>query len=127
MVSVFGPRNAAETDRILKPDGTLLIATPGIAHLRELRQPLGMIGVDPGKPGRLADAYGSYETAEVTPVRYRLNLDHADLTALVMMGPSAHHITPHALAARVRELPAAVTVTVDLQIRVFRRGRADGR
>jgi len=124
VMSVFGPRNAAEIDRVLSPDGTFIIAAPGPPHLRELREPLGTIGVDPGKPQRLADAFGDYLTADVTSVHYRLELDHPDLTALVAMGPSARHITPQALAARVRELPVPVTVTVDLQIRAFRRERA---
>ena len=35
------------------------------------------------------------------------------------MGPSAGHITPQALAARIRSLPSAVSVTADLQIRVL--------
>jgi 23S rRNA (guanine745-N1)-methyltransferase len=42
-----------------------------------------------------------------------------DLTALVSMGPSARHITPQALAARISVLPSTFTVTVDLQISVF--------
>ena len=45
----------------------------------------------------------------------------ADLTAMVSMGPSAHHITPQALAARIRSLPSRFTVTIDLRIRVFQR------
>jgi 23S rRNA (guanine745-N1)-methyltransferase len=80
-----------------------------------------MIGIHPGKPQRLADAFGRYATCGVTPVKYRLRLDHADLAALVAMGPSARHITPQALAARVGALPDPLTVTADLQIRVYRR------
>jgi 23S rRNA (guanine745-N1)-methyltransferase len=57
-------------------------------------------------------------------VSYQLSLDHADLTALVSMGPSARHITPQELAARIHSLPSPFTVTVDLQIRVFRRDLA---
>jgi hypothetical protein len=37
------------------------------------------------------------------------------------MGPSAWHITQEALAASIRPLPSQVTVTVDLQIRAYRR------
>jgi 23S rRNA (guanine745-N1)-methyltransferase len=37
VVSIFGPRNAAETGRVLAPDGTLIIAAPGPRHLGELR------------------------------------------------------------------------------------------
>ena len=121
VLSVFGPRNAAEIDRILTPDGVLIIAAPGTGHLREVRQPLGLIGIDPAKPRRLADAFSRYATCDVIPVNYRLSLDHADLAALVAMGPSARHITSRALAARIRALPDPATVTADLRIRVYRR------
>src|SRR5271154_4375696 len=56
VLSVFGPRNPAEIDRILTADGALIIAAPGPAHLGELREPLGLIGIDPGKPDRLPGA-----------------------------------------------------------------------
>lgn len=121
VLSVFGPRNAAEIDRVLTADGVLIIATPGTGHLRELRQPLGMIGIDPGKPRRLANAFSRYATCGVTTVNYQLSLDHADLAALVAMGPSARHITPQALAARIRALPEPATVTADVEIRAYRR------
>ncbi|HXL95945.1 MAG TPA: methyltransferase domain-containing protein [Streptosporangiaceae bacterium] len=121
VLSVFGPRNAAEIDRILTADGALIIAVPGTAHLGELLRPLGMIGIDPGKPRRIADAFGSYAMSGVTTVNYPLSLDHADLTALVAMGPSARHITPQILATRIRALPDPVTVTVDVQVRACRR------
>jgi 23S rRNA (guanine745-N1)-methyltransferase len=120
VLSVFGPRNAAEIDRILAADGALIIAAPGTGHLREILRPLGMIGIDPGKPRRLADAFSRFAMGGVTPVKYRLSLDHADLAALVAMGPSARHITSQTLAARIRALPDPATVTADLQIRVYR-------
>ncbi len=99
VLSIFGPRNAAETSRILTPDGTLILAVPGAAHLRELTGPLGMIGIDQRKPRRLAEEYRGYAQSELITVKYQLKLDHADLTALVTMGPSARHITPQDLAA----------------------------
>ena len=58
MLSVFGPRNAAEIRRVLAPGGALLVATPGPGHLAELRPALGLIGIDERKAERLADAYG---------------------------------------------------------------------
>ena len=120
-LSIFGPRNAAETGRILTPGGALIIAGPGGGHLRELQRPLGMIGIDRCKSQRLAQAYRDYLRSAAVSVNYQLSLDHADLTALVSMGPTAHHITPEALAARVSCLPSPFTVTVDLQITVFQR------
>ena len=123
VLSIFGPRNAAETGRILAPGGTLLIVVPATGHLRELQRPLGTIGIDRRKPQRLAGTYRNYARSGVTSLNYQLCLDHADLTALVSMGPSARHITPQALAVRISALPTRFTVTVDLQIRVFQRPR----
>jgi 23S rRNA (guanine745-N1)-methyltransferase len=120
IMSVFGPRNAAEISRVLAPGGTLLIATPGAAHLRELRGPLGIIGIDEHKAQRLAGAYGEDALAELVPLSYELSLDHPALSALVEMGPSARHMTPAELAERLTALPAAVTVTVDLEVRAYR-------
>jgi 23S rRNA (guanine745-N1)-methyltransferase len=116
VLSVFGPRNAAEIRRVLAPDGTLLVATPGAGHLAELRQALGLIGIDERKAERLAEAYGGYADSSVTPVRYELRLGHAELTDLVAMGPSARHIAADELAGRVAALPAPVTVTVDVEV-----------
>jgi 23S rRNA (guanine745-N1)-methyltransferase len=119
VLSVFGPRNAAEIRRVLTPDGTLIVAAPGPGHLAELRQSLGLIGIDERKAARLADAYGGYARSAVTPVRYQLLLGHADLTDLVAMGPSARHISADDLAGRVAALPAPVTVTVDVAVRSY--------
>jgi 23S rRNA (guanine745-N1)-methyltransferase len=119
VLSVFGPRNAAEIRRVLAPDGTLIVASPGPGHLLELRQSLGLIGIDERKAARLADAFGGYARSAVTPVRYPLRLGRADLTDLVAMGPSARHIGADDLAGRVAALPAPVTVTVDVEVRSY--------
>src|SRR5215472_3961485 len=121
VLSVFGPRNAAEIDRILTAGGVLIVAAPGGARLRELRGPLGLIGVDERKPQRLEDAFGHYAEAGRQELSYQLSLGHADLAAVTAMGPSAHHIAPSALADRIQALPSPATVTVDLQITAYRR------
>lgn len=120
VLSVFGPRNPAEIRRVLAPGGTLIVATPGPGHLKELRRPLGLIGIDERKSARLAEAYGDYASTAVTTVRYQLRLGHADLTDLAAMGPSARHIGADELAARVAALPPApVAVTVDVEVRSY--------
>jgi 23S rRNA (guanine745-N1)-methyltransferase len=121
ILSVFGPRNSTEISRVLEPGGTLMIAAPGDGHLRELRQPLGMISVDERKSERIAEAYRDYAEVSGIRVNLRLSLDHDDLSALVGMGPSARHITPEALTARVRALPSPVAVTVDVRVRAYQR------
>ena len=121
VLSVFGPRNAPEITRVLAPGGTLIIASPGPGHLGELRGPLAMIGVDEDKDRRLADAFGGYERAGSTVVNHRVTLGHDDIAVLVGMGPSARHIAPETLTSRIRDLPATVTVTVDVRVRVLQR------
>ena len=74
-----------------------------IGHLRELRRPLSMIGIDGRKPQRLAGTYRDNIRSGVTNVTYQLSLDHVDLTALVSMGqPRARHIMPQALKAHMK-------------------------
>lgn len=123
VLSVFGPRNAAETGRVLAPGGALVIASPGPEHLRELREPLGMIGIDERKAVRLADEYRDYAEADAAEVNYRLTLGHADVTAVVAMGPSARHIAADALTARIGDLPRSVAVSVDVRVTVLKRDR----
>jgi 23S rRNA (guanine745-N1)-methyltransferase len=120
VLSVFGPRNPDEAGRVLPPGGTLVIAAPGREHHQELRESLGLIGIDEQKAERLAQAHRGFSGGELTPVRYQLHLGHADLTSLVAMGPSARHIDAGALTARVSALPEPVTVTVDVELRSYR-------
>jgi 23S rRNA (guanine745-N1)-methyltransferase len=121
VLSVFGPRNAAEIRRILAPGGTLVVCAPGPAHLREPRSALGLIGIDERKGERLAGAFGGLTAAGTVPVRYQLRLSRADLTDLVAMGPNARHVTAEALSAQVAVLPEPFEVTVDVTVSAFRR------
>ncbi len=118
-LSVFGPRNGAEMARVLAPGGALIVASPGRDHQRELRESLGLIGVDAHKADRLAGTFRDFGPPGLSRVRYELRLDHAALTELVAMGPSARHIAPAELADRVAALPDPVPVTVDVEVRTF--------
>jgi 23S rRNA (guanine745-N1)-methyltransferase len=118
VLSVFAPRDADELARVLAPGGTLVVATPTAAHLAELVTALGMIGVDPDKQARLTKTFGRrFETTSSTLVEAGLQLPRAHAALVAGMGPSAHHLDPAALAARVAELPDPVRATLSVTVR----------
>lgn len=121
-LNVFAPRNGAELWRVLRPGAGLLVITPGPGHLGELSGPLGLLAVDPRKEERLAAALGPwFDLAGRQPVAAALALDHPAVAAAVGMGPSARHVSPADLAARIALLPAAVRVTLSVNLWTFRR------
>jgi 23S rRNA (guanine745-N1)-methyltransferase len=120
VLDVFAPRNGAELRRVLHPAGRLLVVTPGRGHLAELAGPLGLLSVDPRKQERLAGTLGPhFALIEQRPHDAVLRLDHRDVAAAVGMGPSARHADPAVLAARIRELPALMPVTLSVTLSVF--------
>ena len=120
VLSVFGPRNPAETIRVLGPAGIFLLVTPGPQHLAELVGPLGMLSVDAAKPERVATATAGLRQIAAEPLSYPVRLGHAAVHDLVSMGPSAYHITPAQLRERIAALPDPLTVTVAVTVCAYR-------
>lgn len=123
VVSIFGPRNAGEVERLLTPDGVLIVASPAPEHLQELIAPLGLIGVDPAKPQRQAAAFARFEQLSCQLLSYQLALDRRDIAALVGMGPSATHLSAETAELRARNLPSPTPVTVAVQVATYARGQ----
>jgi 23S rRNA (guanine745-N1)-methyltransferase len=120
-LSVFAPRNAAEMWRCLTDDGTYIVVTPNPQHLRELIEPLGMAGVDADKTHRLGEAMsGWFERVARTTVEFEMSLPHADVDAVVGMGPSGHHLSAATRATRIAALPAEIAVTASVQVSCYR-------
>jgi len=118
VLNVFAPRNGPEFRRVLRPDGRLIVVTPHPDHLGELVEALGLIGVDPDKDRRLDVALGRwFTTLDTTWYSRQLALAHRDVTRLVAMGPSAHHV--ERLPERVAALPEPVRVTTAVGVTVF--------
>ena len=114
---VFAPRNGAETARVLRPGGRLVVVTPAADHLAELVGPLGLLTVDPAKADRLTATLGPHlHPVATTPHRRELTLDHAAVRTLVGMGPHARHLGEEQLAGRVAALPEPVPVTVAVDV-----------
>ena len=120
VLSVFGPRNIAETVRVLDPAGVFLLVTPDHRHLAELVGALGLLSVDAAKPRRVAAATARLRRVAGEALSYRLLLDHAAIHDLVSMGPSAYHIPPDQLAARIAALPDRLTVTASVTVAAYR-------
>ncbi len=127
VLSVFAPRDPAEVARVLRPGGVLIAVTPEPEHLAEVRDALGMLAIDPGKPDRLDDAVAGLLVPESRRlVGDAVQMSGADLSALVRMGPSARHITPAELSGRIAALCVSVEVTVAVTVSVYRSGRRPG-
>jgi len=121
VLSVFSPRNGAETRRILRPDGALLLVTPTQEHLAELVPALGLVRVDERKEERLGDQFGGFFHLERRCLcNVPLSLGHADVERLVGMGPSARHTDPATTRERVAALPAPISVTSSLTVSIYR-------
>ncbi|HEY7779589.1 MAG TPA: methyltransferase domain-containing protein [Ktedonobacterales bacterium] len=122
LLDVFAPRNPGEFARVLALGGVLLVAIPGPAHLAELRDRLGLIGIEADKREHVvAQLAGPFALAETRGVEYALRLDGPDLQALATMTPSYWH-----LAAERREAIGALgptKVTVSFMVLAFHRQR----
>jgi len=110
---VFAPRNPTEFRRVLAPGGQVIVLTPGAGHLDELREPLGILGVEEGKVERMYEqAEGRLEqAADPVDISFPIELDKASIAAQVGMSPSARHISAGELAERMTAFPPTLTVT----------------
>jgi 23S rRNA (guanine745-N1)-methyltransferase len=121
LLNVFAPRNGAEYARVLRPDGALLVVTPGPGHLLELIESLGLISVDADKPTRVAAALERWFVLTATQwVAAPMSLPRAAVLAVVGMGPNAHHVEAAELAARVARLGEPVSVGFEVDVAVYR-------
>lgn len=120
LLSVFGPRNPDEIERVLVPNGTLIVVSPTSMHLQELARPLGLLTVDPRKPQRQAASFSRFHALGRSTEQYPVVLDRDDVAAVVGMGPSAVHIDPAEFGERVGRMPERTTVTVSVQVASYR-------
>jgi 23S rRNA (guanine745-N1)-methyltransferase len=120
-LSIFGPRAPAELARVLRPGGGLVTVTPLPLHLRELAEPLGLLGIEADKQDRLRDRLGSIaELSDAREVVTAVELSRDQVHDVAAMGPSARHHGAAELAARVAVLPATTSVTVAVQVARYR-------
>jgi 23S rRNA (guanine745-N1)-methyltransferase len=120
-LNVFAPRNPAELERVLAPDGVLVVVSPTTGHLAGLVADLGLLTVAPDKAARIAEQVAPLERSTQDTCEFELALSHAEVLSLVGMGPSAWHIGREALGERVAALPEPVRTTASVVVTAFRR------
>lgn len=115
---VFAPRNPEEFRRVLVDGGEAVILTADQGHLDELREPLGILGVEDGKlEGMLEQAKGHLEpVADAELIEFPMQLEREAIAAQVGMSPSARHLDSATLAERVAALPERLEVTARAQL-----------
>ncbi len=121
LLNVFAPRNGPEFHRVLAPSGTLLVVTPTTQHLASVVRALGLISVDAKKESRVVDSLGeAFVLAEREAIEIPLSLKPAEVMTLVGMGPSARHLAPSILAARIADLGSVVETAAMVNVSVYR-------
>nr|WP_199326413.1 methyltransferase domain-containing protein [Corynebacterium diphtheriae] len=118
---VFAPRNASEFARVLKPGGQVIVLTADAGHLEELREPLGIIGVEKDKVQRMIDqaADNLVPVSDPEPIEFTMHLDQDSIASQIGMSPSARHIHPDVLGERIATLPSVMDVTARAMITRF--------
>ncbi|GAB14145.1 putative methyltransferase [Arthrobacter globiformis NBRC 12137] len=117
---VFAPRNAAEFARVLKPSGRLIVVTPRAGHLGEIARQAGMLGIDPDKDERLAEALaGRFSPLSAQDIDVELSLSPEDVANLALMGPAGHHTDRATLTDRLAGLPQTTRVSARFRISIF--------
>ena len=115
---IFAPRNPAEFARVLASGAEAVILTAHQGHLDELREPLGILGVEDGKLERMVEqAAGHLElSGEPELIEFPMRLEREAIAAQVGMSPSARHVAPETLRERVAALPDHLDVTARAQL-----------
>ena len=121
VTTVFAPRGVAEVARVLRPGGRWIVVTPLPEHLEQVRGPLGMVGVEERKADRLHADLAAFEAVTERELRVQRSFGREDLRALVLMGPSAHHVRAADLDARLAAVADPAEVTVAVRLTVVRR------
>lgn len=110
---VFAPRNPAEFRRVLVDGGEVTVVAADQGHLDELREPLGILGVEAGKIARLVEQARGHLIPLDSPelIEFPMRLERDAIAAQVGMSPSARHVEAQVLRERVAALPDYVDVT----------------
>lgn len=111
----FAPGEAREFSRVLKDHGKLIIVTPGVEHLFELKERLYE---KPRKHEEKDDSKEGFELIEHREIQYNIDLkDSKDIQNLITMTPYFWSIT-NEMRNRINKLES-FTTTLHFNIHVY--------
>ena len=94
VASFFCPLHTQELERVLKPGGSVLLATPGPDHLHSLRAAL-FAEVRAHEPEKFIASFGErFSLCDQREIAFELELDNPQLRQLVSMTPYAWKARP---------------------------------
>lgn len=113
LLCIFAPRNPQEFARLLAPEGALVVVTPTIDHLAELRSAGDLLGIPADKLQRLDESMARCGLVPTTraDVSFTTRLTPHQVNDLVGMGPNAFHDP---------QVPAVATTSVSVVVTTFR-------
>jgi 23S rRNA (guanine745-N1)-methyltransferase len=115
VLSIFAPRNFAETARVLRPGGCLALVYPEADHLLELRRRYRLLGHHAEKATRHADAARRVlGPVSVSRIVRRTILAPETVCDIVLMGPNARH--PELSTPPTEAEPMEVTFDIALLV-----------
>lgn len=120
---IFAPRNPAEAARVLRPGGTLLVATPTQEHLRELVDAGIAVHVDEQKAERLQRGLAAnFDETACERCAWVLTPTPQQIEQIIAMGPSSYHSDTAHLAQIAEDLASSAhQVHCSVEIRCYRR------
>lgn len=121
ILNVLAPRNPGEFRRVMRPGGTLVVATPLPGHLAEIASAASLLEVPADKAAQLTNSFaGLFEPASSQKVEFALQLTPADVHDAALMGPAARHLDRGALRRRVAMLPDTSRAHASFTVQAFR-------
>lgn len=118
LVSIFAPVPFQEFSRVLKPDGMLILVTPGPNHLKSLREIIYRVVREREQAPVLAGEQAQFSLTKTTRVVEQMELDNSeDIMNLLAMTPYFWNID---LSSKSRiEALSQLSLEIDVNISLF--------
>ena len=116
VLSVFSPRNFAETERVLHSGGTLIVVAPEDHHLVELRSRFDALNIQHDKSETISALLGNFTKIERFVHQSTELLDGQAMYETLLSGPNGHHLQPKDMEAILQSEPLDVTHSVSISV-----------